>query len=106
MRSGADRFNGNGDSWIFMLCVAMCHCLLLCRRNHLLKKRQDLNRAVLAAKESSRRGKAGNTENLVIPLPDGNFQKIFEKYRRKLEIGKQMPCISHEKTLRISLHTR
>ena len=48
----------------FMLCVAMCLSAFV-QADHLSKNGRDLNRAVLAA------------ESLV----DGNFQKIFEKWK-------------------------
>ena len=62
----------------FMLCVAMCLSAFV-QADRLSKNGRDLNRAVLAAESLVEEVKAGNTENFGNSVPDGNFQKIFEK---------------------------
>ena len=64
----------------FMLCVAMCLSAFV-QADRLSKNGRDLNRAVLAAESLVEEVKAGNTENFGNSVPDGNFQKIFEKWK-------------------------
>ena len=83
-----DRGSGSGPflmemviaAGFFMLCVAVCLSAFV-KADHLSKNGRDLNHAVLAAESLVEEVKAGNTEGFGTSVPDGDFQRVLEKWK-------------------------